>query len=358
MARRWRRRTVYPIGVFGVLTLAASVLHLLEEGPDLAILTGVVPPIVLSIGFIAAAWFLADADLEDPCYRRVLAWTVAGAVVLTGLGSALLLYQVAHGAALHDGEFIVVNWMATGALLGFLIGYYDVRRLRVEDALRREHDRLLERERQLERENERLDRFASIVSHDLRNPLTVAQGRLELARETGDEAHLAAVASAHERMETIVAEMLDLAREGAQVADAERTTCSLARVARASWDTVATADATLEVESDLSMWADESRLRTVFENCFRNAIDHAGEDVTVRVGALPDDDGFFIADDGPGVDPDVPIFEAGVTTDEDGTGLGLSIVEEIVTAHGWHVDVVGSAAGGARFVVRFDHGGD
>ncbi|MFB6069568.1 MAG: sensor histidine kinase [Halanaeroarchaeum sp.] len=352
VSSNWGRRTLVLVAGFGVVTFGAHLLHLFEEEPGIAILTGVLPPMIVSAGLIAAAWRVHASDLEEPCYRRMGIWTAAGAVVLAGLGSALLAYQRAHGAVIYDAGFVAVNWIATGALIGFLIGYYDARRLRVEAALRRERERLSRRERQLRRENDRLDRFAGIVSHDLRNPLNVAQGRLELARETGDEAHLEAVADAHDRMNEIVDETLELAREGAAVDDEERTTCSLETVAETSWETVATADAALHVETDCTLWADEGRLQHVFENLFRNAVIHGGEAVTVRVGSLADGDGFFVADDGPGLDPDRNVFEAGVSTDPTGTGLGLSIVEEIVTAHGWSIDATTADGGGARFEIR------
>jgi len=60
------------------------------------------------------------------------------------------------------------------------------------------------REEALRRKNERLEEFASIVSHDLRNPLNVAQGRLDLAREEYDSEHLEVVANAHERMAALI----------------------------------------------------------------------------------------------------------------------------------------------------------
>ncbi|MFB6098608.1 MAG: two-component regulator propeller domain-containing protein, partial [Salinibacter sp.] len=67
-----------------------------------------------------------------------------------------------------------------------------------------------EAERELERENERLDRFASVLSHDLRNPLNVAQGRLQLAKEAnGNPAdHLSSVKDALGRMDEIIEDML------------------------------------------------------------------------------------------------------------------------------------------------------
>lgn len=74
------------------------------------------------------------------------------------------------------------------------------------------------RERELELQNERLDWFASVVSHDLRTPLSIADGHLELARErASDDAvreHLRTVGEAHDRMSTLIDDLLTLARQG------------------------------------------------------------------------------------------------------------------------------------------------
>jgi signal transduction histidine kinase len=80
-----------------------------------------------------------------------------------------------------------------------------------------------------------------------------------------------------------------------------------------------------------------------------NALDHAGPDVTVEVGALQR--GFYVADDGTGVPPDEDVFAPGVSTDPDGTGMGLASVRQIVRAHDWEIDVTDSESGGARFEV-------
>ncbi len=97
--------------------------------------------------------------------------------------------------------------------------------------------------------------------------------------------------------------------------------------------------------------ADENRLRQLFGNLFRNAIEHGGNDVTITVGDL--DDGFYVADNGSGI-PDEErdqVFEAGHTSAETGTGLGLSIVKEIADAHDWTVSATESSEGGARFEI-------
>ena len=203
------------------------------------------------------------------------------------------------------------------------------------------------REETLRRKNARLEKFASIVSHDLRNPLNVAQGQLELAREEHDSDHLDAVARAHERMAGLIDDLLTLARDGEGVEVTE--TVALDEFATACWEGVETGAAALRVETDRTIRADRNRLRQIFENLLRNSIEHAGEDVTVTVGDV--DGGFFVADDGPGVPESdrTRVFEAGYSTTAEGTGLGLEIVEAIATAHGWDVRVTDAQDGGARF---------
>ncbi|WP_338742390.1 PAS domain S-box protein [Haloplanus salilacus] len=205
------------------------------------------------------------------------------------------------------------------------------------------------RETQLEREIERLDEFASIISHDLRNPLSVAQGRLELLDIDGESEHLPVIEDALARMEVIVDDTLTLAREGKTVDETEPI--ALPEFARTCWDTVDTADAELVVVDDVSLRADPERLRSLLENVFRNAVEHGGPTVTVRVGRL--DDGFYVEDDGPGI-PDADrddVFDHGFSTAPDSTGLGLASVEQIVEAHGWTIELA-DATDGARFEIR------
>jgi signal transduction histidine kinase len=218
----------------------------------------------------------------------------------------------------------------------------------------------------LERQNERLEAFTSFLSHDLQNPLNVAQGYLDLVAERLDNdapeaAHLERVADAHDRMAELIEDVLSLARQGEDVTDPEPT--SLATAARTAWDTAEvsdrgtatateTAGPTLRVDvGDAAVTADEGRLRELFENLFSNAARHAGPSVTVAVGLAADGDGFYVADDGPGV-PSADreaVFETGYTTAEEGTGIGLAVVQNVATAHGWDVRLTASDAGGARF---------
>ncbi|TQQ79781.1 response regulator [Halonotius terrestris] len=208
-----------------------------------------------------------------------------------------------------------------------------------------------QRELELRAKNERLERFASIVSHDLRNPLSVADGYLEMARNEADSDHLETVASALDRMETLISEILVLAREGQEVTETESVV--LDTIVQSSWSNIDQQAARLQADTNVYIEADKIRLGQVFENLFRNAIEHGGDDVTITVGVLDDDAGFYVENDGDPI-PDGKknqIFETGFTTNKQGTGFGLAIIKRIVTAHGWDIRATDGADGGARFEI-------
>ncbi|MEF8779125.1 MAG: histidine kinase N-terminal 7TM domain-containing protein [Haloferacaceae archaeon] len=204
---------------------------------------------------------------------------------------------------------------------------------------------------ELRRERDRLEEFASVVSHDLRNPLSVADGYLDLVRENPDPEHFERIERAHDKMERLIDDLLTLARHGEVVGETE--TIDLESLARNAWDTVESPGASLSVVGNPGeIDADRERLGDLFANLFRNSVEHGGEDVTVRVGRT--DDGFYVADDGPGVSPDEreEIFEQGYSTSSEGTGFGLAIVQRIAEAHGWEVEMTESRDGGARVEVH------
>ncbi len=202
---------------------------------------------------------------------------------------------------------------------------------------------------QLERQNDRLEEYSRMVSHDLRNPLTVATGRLELEREERDSENLAIAADALDRMDSLIEELRTLARSGQLIEHLE--TISLSSVCEDCWRVIDTVGATLVVEDDVAFEANRDRLRQLLENLMSNAVRHGGADVTVRIGRLPD--GFFVADDGPGIAAErrADVFTPGYSEAADGSGLGLAIVKEVCEAHGWDIDITDSDSGGARFEV-------
>ena len=226
---------------------------------------------------------------------------------------------------------------------------------------------LRERERELEAQNERLEAFTGVVSHDLRNPLSVANGYVEILSEDIDRDELELVDSALDRMSILIDDLLRLAREGRAIDNPAPV--SLTGVAAAARNTVDSGGGTITIEDDICFMADESRFQQLLENLMRNAVEHGstspdsearrdavehgGGDVTVTVGALPDEPGFYVEDDGPGIPPEdrETVFYPATSDSDPGLGLGLAIVKEVVDAHGWDVAVTESADGGARFEV-------
>jgi PAS domain S-box-containing protein len=206
----------------------------------------------------------------------------------------------------------------------------------------------VERERQLRRQNRRLDEFTGVISHDLRNPLNVAQGRATLLAEQTESDHLEPLLRSLDRMEAIVEDTLTLARQGDMISETE--SISLTDLVGKCWATVDTADATIETVEEVTFQGDPDRLRHVFENLFRNAVEHGGSDVTVRVG-YHDERGIYVEDDGPGIPPDEreAVFEPGHSSARSGSGFGLTIVKRILEAHGWELSLTDGTDGGARF---------
>lgn len=200
----------------------------------------------------------------------------------------------------------------------------------------------------VERQTEELEAFTSIISHDLRNPLNVSLGRLELLAEETDSGHLDPIQGSLDRMQRIIDDGMTLAR-GTQ--PETKSVTDLESRARNAWNHVESHDATLEIRATRPVLADLHLLDQAFENLFRNAIEHGGHDVTVTVE--PIEEGFVVEDDGPGLPPDQvdAVFDPGFTSRARGTGLGLTIVQRIATAHGWTV-TASNGHHGARFEVH------
>lgn len=211
-----------------------------------------------------------------------------------------------------------------------------------------------QQKRELERTNERLDKFAGMVSHDLINPLHTAEGYLELARETDNEEAFEKVSAAHDRMATMIDELLTLARTESEIDETDMEPVALESAVAEAWETAETGGASLntDIPPGRTVAAVPSLLGHILENLFRNAADHNEVPVTVTVGMI-DDEGFYVADDGGGIAEATreEVFEHGYTTNDQGTGFGLSIVQDLVTAHGWTITLTESAEGGARFEI-------
>ena len=335
---------VNPVSVVGasIIVATAAVGVLADVGLRVLSLQATVPGGV-GVGLVAYGWFRADSVTGSKRWT-VLKWAGTGLLAFTVLGAWFGEMAARPNTSI---PLSITGSLSVGAALGTVIGIYAARIHRTNELLAETVTELEQANDRLERKNEQLDQFVDIASHDLRNPVNVAQGRLEIAREEFDSEHLETADDALARMNTLINDLVSLTKAGDQIE--EVVPVELGGVSRSAWSSVETKNASLTVETDGEIYADESRLRQVFENLFRNAIQHGGEDVTVTVGPLAD--GFYVEDTGSGI-PDRlrgQVLEDGVTTGGDGVGLGLSIVGQIAAAHGWTIGVEQSAEGGARF---------
>jgi signal transduction histidine kinase len=210
-------------------------------------------------------------------------------------------------------------------------------------------------ERKVERREERLGEFTSVVSHDLRNPLNVAQSSVELIRDDLDNDHVDRIDRSLTRIDGIIDDVVTLVRRAGTVETPSPV--DVETMSREAWSSVDTGGMEVVVTADGRIEADAGLLTELLANLFENAHEH-GTATTVTVEPISGGEsergpGFAVADDGDGIPPSEreEVFEIGVSTGRGGAGLGLSIVREVANAHGWTVTVTDSAAGGARFEI-------
>lgn len=340
-------RLISGVGILLGLILFGELLVLGVDSSYDGFRAGAITSIPFIVGLVYAGRWLDRSDIPVERYDRIARWSIA-----VCLGTTLLIGWINLTVQSLSLELVVgtIRWSgALGASVGLVIGVLQVRAIQGAIEAERARSRLQE----TEREREQLEEFTRVVSHDLRNPLDVAHGRLALAREECESEHLDHTEAALERMQELIEDLLTLARTGTEVRDPEPV--DLAGLVEESRRNVVLADATVVTEIDRRIRADRGRLQQLLENLLGNAVEHGGSDVTITVGEL--EDGFYIEDDGPGI-PEADrddVFEAGYSTTGDGTGFGLSIVEQVATAHGWEVRVTEGPTGGARFEIRGVH---
>ncbi len=240
------------------------------------------------------------------------------------------------------------------------------------EALRREVRRLTEelevKNRELARKNRLADlgQMASHVAHEVRNslvPITLYLSllRRQLARHPEYDQVMNKIEAGFNALEAIVSDLLqftsprDPSWQLVRVEALIREVCdSLAPQLEAQG-----IRAELDVEPQLTVFADHDMLRRATLNLILNALDAmpGGGELAVTGTTSPHGVELEIADSGPGIeDDDSPrLFEPFFTTKSGGTGLGLTIVERIAAAHGGDVSARNCPQGGAAFTIRLPY---
>lgn len=237
---------------------------------------------------------------------------------------------------------------------------------------RNANDRLAAANRRLAAANEELERFAGVVAHDLRAPLTHIEGLVEVVR-SGRTSEADAVAMLDRalgntaRLERLIDDLLQYAAAGQTIG--ERRPVDLTAVAEEAVErltaTIADRGATVVIDELPNAQGDAVRLLQVFQNVIGNAVRHAtsGTGPHVEVSGSRDDGRVTvtIADDGPGIPPGdrgrvLAAFERGDRASRDGSGLGLATVVRIVMAHDGRITLDDAPTGGLAVHIELPAG--
>ncbi|NAZ37050.1 ATP-binding protein [Rubellimicrobium sp. CFH 75288] len=273
-----------------------------------------------------------------------------------------------------------------GARLGSVLTLRDdTARHRSEAELQRLNTILSEQAAELAESNDELQRYAYIVSHDLRSPLVNVMGftselrslRDELleagARPAGDperqrtieefDEALRFIQAATTKMEGLIAAILKLSREGRRRLEAERVDMSalIGDLAAAMQHQVEEAEATLEIVEPLpDLVADRLALSQIFGNLLDNAVKYLDP---ARPGHIRIDGAksggkivYRVSDNGRGIDPKdhgrvFELFRRAGTQDRPGEGIGLAHVRTLVRAMGGRIELDSAPGKGTTFIV-------
>ncbi len=205
-----------------------------------------------------------------------------------------------------------------------------------------------------------LAKLAAMAAHEIRNPLGVIRGAVELVRARSgaalagpDQQALADALGEVERMRRLTEDLLDVSREPAL----QRVPIDLAEVAgdaaRALASSFPDVNVRLRIPA-MSVNADPVRLQQVLGNLLQNAAQAGARGIEVRGEALGTVARLLVMDDGPGIPGELRhrLFDPFATGRTGGRGLGLAIARRIVVRHGGTLEVADAGHPGAAFDVR------
>lgn len=360
--------------VAGVRDISAIANVLLEGAPDAIVIVeadGVIAYIneqaLTLFGYERPALMGKSVEMVIPGDlgggHKLFPEKFASQLTRRSMGTGLDLYAVAKGGSRIPIEVSLSPINTTfGPLVMAVVR--DVTELRAA---------ALEKIQVLERENSRVNQLLSIISHELKTPITIAKGLIENlqdgkidagGKDMGD--YMAKIKQAVIDLELKVGAIIQL-----QACQAGKQQLTLSNVSLA--------DVMQEVEGDLDellgirhvilkssiegslpeIWADAKALHLIFVNLVKNAIDASPEGSVVEIGAKRQDEYLVcnVTDHGIGISEEdlsrlfLPFTQLDMSDSRpiNGMGVGLSLIRELVQAHHGDLGVDSRKGQGSRF---------
>ncbi|MFB6087807.1 MAG: sensor histidine kinase [Haloarculaceae archaeon] len=338
----------------GVGLAAIHVYHLVASGEEfISLLFGAVVPLALSLLLVLAGLWFPRTEYDD-LVLRIGAWCVVGATLLFGISYVTIQYQRSVGTELANELFVLSANATGGAIVGFLIGVYDVDRKRTERRLTDER----EMARQLSR---RLTVLNRVLRHDIRNDVNVIEGNARLIIE-GTSSPEAPARTIREKASKLH-RMSESARQIESLLGREEIPTEpidVATLLRTKALSLQRDHPYVDVDVDVpdAAWASANpMIESAVENVLENAVDH-NDSEQPRLRASVERAGKYVdvrvADNGPGLpDDEIDVLEKGHETElEHASGLGLWLVNWIVTESGGEVVFEENDPRGSVVVIR------
>ena len=296
----------------------------------------------------------------------VLVFLLAGAVGLFLRRFVVRPVKAVAGAStqLAEGDLSVRVPPMSDDELGDLARAFNA----MAEALERSRAEVAKRTDELERSNEELDRFASVVSHDLQAPLATVSMYAQLlerrhGERLGDDRRIVdGICQATGQSRELIRDLLEYSKAGRGELRAHPvdTNALVSEVLELLAAPIQESGASVEVEDLPGVTGDPANLRQVFQNLIGNAIKFSEGPPHVSVSAARTNDmvRFSVADDGIGMDPEEareifePFHRLHGSSHYPGSGIGLAVCERIVEHHGGRIWAESQPGQGSTF--RFE----
>jgi signal transduction histidine kinase len=297
-----------------------------------------------------------------------------GALRQDGVKSILFLSMLARGTTVgflgFEARRTKCSWSEESIALMRTVGELfvsAVERSRAEQALFITARELEQRNQELERSNRELEQFASIVSHDLKSPLQVVRGFVELlgrdlgtATLTETQTYVNAALRGAERMDRLIDDLLAYSRAGQRPTNFVAVDLNqlMNDVLADNASLVSECEASIAVEPLPKVEADPTQVRQLLQNLISNAVKFRRYDVQPAIAVMSSEDSGWwtirVEDNGIGVErrhrEDIfGMFSRVHQEDRPGSGIGLAVCARVVANHNGHIWVEDGPDGGSAF---------